>query len=288
MGLALLRIVDPKMQSKVVDDYALAYLPIAPAEKKEDPEDCVEKWMKTLIQLKWNELRQYSINQSSMEDLAERYTELIQAIPQLGKISTYSILYSGLGEDGISALVYMELNHKIDWTLVLSNITGSWKIRQNIAGSPQAYFKQNQIYTAIAEALGKADDAKVWELINSSLKIYPDSPDLYYYRALYWQLVKQREQAAVDFFNAIALDNSWTEPYLHLSAHYFVKGEYEQAKIWLEELKILQPDDPNVLNNLAAAYAGNGETEKAKELWQEIVQKYPAFEYARKNLEKLQ
>jgi len=120
------------------------------------------------------------------------------------------------------------------------------------------------------------------------LKIYPDSPDLYYYRALYWQLVKQREQAAVDFFNAIALDNSWTEPYLHLSAHYFVKGDYEQAKIWLEELKILQPDDPNVLNNLAAAYAGNGETEKAKELWQEIVQKYPAFEYARKNLEKLQ
>ena len=32
MGLALLRIVDPKMQSKVVDDYALAYLPIAPVE----------------------------------------------------------------------------------------------------------------------------------------------------------------------------------------------------------------------------------------------------------------
>jgi len=263
-------------------------LPFAPAEKKEDPEDCVEKWMKTLIQLKWDELRQYSINQSSRKDLAERYKELIQAIPRLDKVSTYSMLYSGLGEDGISALVYIELNHKIEWTLVLSNISGSWKIRQNIAGSPQAYFQQNKIYTAIAEALGKADDTKVWELINNGLKIYPDSPDLFYYRALYWQLVKQREQSAVDFFNAIALDNNWTEPYLHLNAYYFVKEDYEQAKIWLEELKVLQPDDPKVLNNLAAAYAGNGETEKAKELWQEIEKKYPAFEYARKNLEKLQ
>ncbi len=32
MGIALLRIVDPKMESKALDDYALAYLPIAPIE----------------------------------------------------------------------------------------------------------------------------------------------------------------------------------------------------------------------------------------------------------------
>ena len=32
MGIALLRIVDPKMASKALDDYALAYLPCAPVE----------------------------------------------------------------------------------------------------------------------------------------------------------------------------------------------------------------------------------------------------------------
>ena len=32
MGIALIRIVDPKMQSKAMDDYALAYLPVAPVE----------------------------------------------------------------------------------------------------------------------------------------------------------------------------------------------------------------------------------------------------------------
>ena len=32
MGIALLRIVDPKLFSKAMDDYAMAYLPIAPIE----------------------------------------------------------------------------------------------------------------------------------------------------------------------------------------------------------------------------------------------------------------
>lgn len=32
MGIALERIVDPEMKSKTMDDYALAYLPIAPVE----------------------------------------------------------------------------------------------------------------------------------------------------------------------------------------------------------------------------------------------------------------
>ena len=32
MGIALLRIVDPKMESKAMDDYAISYLPIAPVE----------------------------------------------------------------------------------------------------------------------------------------------------------------------------------------------------------------------------------------------------------------
>jgi ESS family glutamate:Na+ symporter len=32
MGIALIRIVDPKLESKAMDDYAMAYLPIAPVE----------------------------------------------------------------------------------------------------------------------------------------------------------------------------------------------------------------------------------------------------------------
>ena len=33
MGMALLRIVDPESESKTLDDYGLAYIPIAPVDR---------------------------------------------------------------------------------------------------------------------------------------------------------------------------------------------------------------------------------------------------------------
>ncbi|MDD2230645.1 MAG: hypothetical protein PHY48_14765 [Candidatus Cloacimonetes bacterium] len=251
-------------------------------------EDCVHAYMNALVRLAWDELRPQSINQNPMEDLALRYRELLQAVPTLSKISTYSIIHSGIGEDGNSAMVYLELNHKQDWTLVLSNSSGEWKVRQNIAGGPQAYFSQNKVYTDIAEALGKAEDDKVWELLSTNLKIYPDSPDLYYYRALYWQLVKQNDKAAVDFFNAISLDNAWIEPYFHLGTLYLNKNDYAQARFWFNELCLLQPDNPNAQNNLAACYAGEKKFDEAKEIWLKLLELYPTFEVAAKNLERLE
>lgn len=253
-----------------------------------DPEEVTAAYLAAIIRLDWNDLRAHTLNQNPHPDLKERYAELIRSIPTLSKISTYSVIHSGLGEDGHSALVYLELNHKQDWTIILSNSAGPWKVRQQLAAGPEAYFKQNQAYAEIANALGKGEDGEAWELINQNLKLYPDSPDLHYYRGLYWQLVKQPDQAAVDYFNAIALDNNWPEPYMHLANLCIVKKDYPQAREWLIELLKLQPDNPQALNNLAAAYAGEQNTAKAKELWEKLLKQFPTFELARKNLEKLQ
>ncbi len=250
-------------------------------------EECVHTYMNALVRLAWDELRACSINQNPMDDLGTRYRELLSAVPTLSKISTYSIVHSGIAEEGNTAIVFLELNHKLDWTLLLSNTSGEWKVRQNIAGSPQAYFAQNKIYTDIAEALGKAEDDKVWELISTNLKIYPDSPDLYYYRGMYWQIVKQNDKAAVDFFNAICLDNQWIEPFFHLGTLYLAKNDFTQARLWFNELCLLQPDNPNALNNLAACYAGEGMHAEAKDIWERILKQYPTFEVAAKNLERL-
>ncbi|MDD4308831.1 MAG: hypothetical protein PHO32_00465, partial [Candidatus Cloacimonetes bacterium] len=182
-------------------------LPYSQSDDLPNPESFAEQYLDAVIRLAYNELRILTINTNPMDDLSIRYTEILQALPSLKQLTSFSTLHSGISEDGVTALVFVELNHKQDWTVVVSKSTGSWKIRQNIAGSPQAYFAQNNEYTMIAEALGKGDDAKAWELISANLKIYPDSSDLYYYRALYWQLVKQLDKAAVDFFNAAALDD---------------------------------------------------------------------------------
>jgi len=261
---------------------SLAHEPIV---TEADPEKVVEEYLNNLIKLEYGKLRQWTINNSQLPDLDERYADLIKEVPTLGKIDTFTILQSGLGEDGISAIVYVELNHKTDWTCILSNRNGLWQLRQNIAGNPKLYFEQNNSYTAIAEALGKADDAKAWDCLEAVFSHYPDSADLFYYRALYWQLVKQADKATVDFFNAFALDNSWPEPLFHLGAIYLAKKDYAQAEQWLKELVQLQPDNPHALNNLAAAYAGQENYPEAKKLWQELVEKFPGFELATKNLE---
>lgn len=252
-----------------------------------DPEQIAEYYLNSLIKLDYSSLRQWTINQSALPDLAERYAEIISEVPALAKIGGFSILHSGLGEDGSTALVFVELNHKKDWTFVLTNRNGRWQLRQNLAGSPQLYYGQNQIYNGIAEALGKAKDAEAWEGLENAFRNYPDSADLYYYRALYWQLVKQPDKATVDFFNAVALDNAWPEPYFHLGAIYMAKKDYEQAILWLKELAGLAPDNPNALNNLAAAYAASGNTGMAKEMWQEIETRFPGFSLATQNLARL-
>jgi len=262
-------------------------LPYSSQVSELDPEDVAASYLEAIVKLAFNDLRQHTINSSPRHDLAIRYHELISVIKVYSRISTFSIIHSGSGDDGHSALVYLELNHKLDWTMILSNANGQWKVRQNIAGNPQAYFEQNKVHSAIAEALGKGEDASAWEKINASLKTYPDSADLYYYRALYWQLVKRSEQAAVDFFNAAALDNAWPEPYIHLGNLCLSKSDFAQAREWYQEVLQLQPDNPQVLNNIAAAYAGEGNRDEARNIWERVLKLYPTFELARQNLEKM-
>lgn len=263
-------------------------LPIKEAEAFSDAEACAEHYMDAIIRLAYNELRSFTPNQNPLADLEERYTELIQAITDLSQVTAFNILNSALSEDGMTTLVFVELNHRKNWTLVLSRATGEWKIRQNIADSPQVYFNQNNEYNAIADALGKADDAKAWDLLEANKKLYPDSPDLYYYRGLYWQLVKEYDKAAVDFFNAVALDNNWAEPFFNLGMLSINKADFAQAGIWFLETTKLQPDNLNARNNLASCYAATGNKLQAKEIWENLLQEYPTFELAKTNLERLE
>ena len=262
-------------------------LPYSEQTSAPDPEEVVQGFFNTALKLDFNNLRSYTINSSRRPDLAQRYQELVSENKALSRISTFSIIHSGSGDDGRSALVFLELNHKSDWTVILSNSTGEWKIRQNIVGNPQAYFQQNAVHSSIAEALGKGEDAKAWELISQSLKIYPDNADLYYYRALYWQLVKQADQAAVDMFNAVSLDNNWPEPFIHLGNLSLASPNYIQAQEWYLEALELQPDNPQVMNNLAATYANTGNYTEARAVWERLLSLYPTFELARQNLNKL-
>lgn len=252
-----------------------------------DPEQIVTHYMNGVVSLEWPQIRAFTINKLHPEGAEEKYIQLVSAIPALKKIKTYDIVSAGISEDGSTAFVLLDLNHNTLWTMILTPREGTWQIRQNIKGSPQEYYSQNTRFTQIAETLGKGDEASAWHLIEEAKKIYPDSADIYYYSALHKQLIKQNDKAKVDFFSAIALDNCWTTPYFHLAALYLADNDFPEALYWYQQLELLAPEDPKVINNVAACYAGMKETARARQIWQGMLSSFPDFELARMNLEKL-
>lgn len=262
------------------------HLPRQDETAKEDPETIAARYLDAVSVLDWHALRPMTVNQADDPDLSMRYQEIISAVPILNKIKHHSLIHAGLADDGITALVYVEINRKHDWTLIFSNINGSWQLRQQLNGNPSLFYTQNALHTALAEKLGAGKDAGAWELLERNMFLYPDSADLRYYLALYWQLVKQYDKAKVEYYNSIALDNDFYAPAFSLGSLNLSENRALEAQYWFEYLYARHPDDLNVKNNLAACFAGKGELETAKALWREILTVDPSYELAAKNLER--
>jgi tetratricopeptide (TPR) repeat protein len=251
----------------------------------ETAEDVAGVYLDHIIALEFDQLRKLTLNQSLLKDLDIRYTEIIRKIPSYKKLKKYSYIHSGTSEDGAQSIVFVEFNHRDEHCFVLRQQYDKWYIRQSINGNPALYFKQNQLYQHIASLLGEAKDQDAFNEISEALRSYPDSADLYYYKALYWLLVKQTEKAKEEFLNSIALDNAFSPPYMHLGLLNLNEKDYAEAQLWFAALVQLEPDNLDAINNLAIAHLASGDKEHALILWQEILKKHPSYEMAKKNLE---
>lgn len=263
-------------------------LPHSHNETPDDPESAACTYLDCIISLEWSKAIQYSVNSKANADLAARYTELICNIPVMRKFKSYKVIHAGMADDGITALVFLEVNNKIDWSMILSNINGIWQVRQNLYGSPHLYYSQNGIHQRLAEALSNGKDSAAWEILQVNMPLYPDSPDLRYYMGLYWQLVKQPDKAKVEYFNSLALDNSFYTSAFMLGSLNMHEKNLEESLLWFEYLQVLNPDDLNVVNNIAACHAGLGDISRAKAIWSSILAKDPNYELAKKNMDRYQ
>ncbi len=250
------------------------------------PESVAFEFMDAVIALDWDKLRPLTVNDVDSSELAMMYEKIMAAIPGLRKTKSYEILHAGAADDGVSAIVVLELNRKSVWTILLSAVSGVWKVRQNFGGSPQLYYAQNALFRNLAESLGNGDEQESWRLLGTNLPSYPDCADLYYYRGLYWQIAKQPANAKKDLWNAMALDNHFFEAGITLSALHLMDKELEQARQILGWLHEDRPEDLNVMNNLAACEAGMGNLNKAKDIWKSLLCENPDYEPAQKNLER--
>lgn len=260
-------------------------LDLEPPESGSNPEDVAAEYISHIIALEYDELLLHTMNASSLPELQHRYADLLSTVPFLKKVKSYSFIHTARSEDGAQCVVFMELNHKQEWCLILRQEDGKWYVRQNINGNPSLYFKQNALYEKIAGHLANSEDQKAYFEIAEALRSYVDSADLYYYRALYWLLVKQQDNAKVDLFNAIALDNHFTPPYMHLGLIYLNEKNYAEARLWFAAMAEIDPENPDAANNLAIATLAEGDKDAAIALWKLVLQKHPTYEMARKNLE---
>jgi len=255
-------------------------------EEPETPETVAFGFFDAVITQDWQKLRAFTINDREDRDLAERYTRLVSEIPELKKVNRYEILHAGAADDGVSAMVVLDLGGKLIWAVLLTSAEGRWKVRQNLNGGPHLYYGQNKLFHKLAEHLAQGEAEAAWDLIRKNLPLYPDCADLYYYRALYWQLARQFDKAKEDLRNSLALDNHFYAAGFALSALYLNDRELEQAKELLSWLAADRPDDLNVRNNLAACEAGLGNISAAQAIWRELLKIAPNYEPALKNLER--
>lgn len=248
-------------------------------------EEVVAAYLDDVIALEYDNLRSYTSNSSPLADLAERYKRIVSKIAKYKKLTKYSFIHTGLSEDAQQAIVFVELNLKDEFSFVLRYNEGKWYIRQTINGNPSEYFKENKRYQEIAEALGQGQQEKAFYDIAEAMRSYPDSSDLYYYRGIYYSIIKDYKKAKEDLLDAIALDNGFVAPYMNLGLLYLNEKNYKEAKLWFAALVQIKPDEIDAINNLAITHLANGEKEEAIALWKNILAKYPTYEMARKNLE---
>jgi len=82
------------------------------------------------------------------------------------------------------------------------------------------------------------------------------------------------------------LDNDFYAPIFSLGSINLAQEELDEAEYWFAKLYDKNAEDPLVLNNLGAAYAGQGRIDEAKELWQKALKIDPNLEPAKRNLER--
>lgn len=261
-------------------------LPHEEIEEPVSPETVSFSFLDAAIAFDWEKLRSFTTNDKEDPELLKRYKDIVSEIKDLKKLRGYQVVHAGAADDGISAMVVLELNRKKIWAILLSAASGEWKIRQNYNGGPHLFYQQNKLFHDLAGLLANGKTSQAREKIRENLPSYPDCADLFYYRALSWQLEKDFNRAREDFLNALALDNHFFAAGLSLSALYLTEGKLEPAKELLSWLHEERPDDLNVKNNLAACEAGLGNVDKARQIWQEILKTAPTYEAAQKNLDR--
>lgn len=101
---------------------------------------------------------------------------------------------------------------------------------------------------------------------------------------IYLKYKKDYFHALNFFYKAHQLNPEETTYIFNLGKTYQILNQHKEAIFWYEKGLVFQPDNLEVLNDLAISYAEIGEFDKAITIWKNILKKDKNFKQAINNL----
>lgn len=108
----------------------------------------------------------------------------------------------------------------------------------------------------------KGDFAGAEETFAKGIALNPKSPELYFNRGFFYEVIKQYEKSEVDYFKAEKLGfSNKAMLYNNFAVLYRRKKEFEKAIDYLNKARKENPDFPNIDGTLALIYADKKDTD---------------------------
>ncbi|MFP3983499.1 MAG: tetratricopeptide repeat protein [Desulfurivibrionaceae bacterium] len=104
------------------------------------------------------------------------------------------------------------------------------------------------------------------ELLNRARKHYPENPEVLTELAIAYDMTGQEPKAEPLYKQVVDLNPEDAASHNNLGFNYFLQKKYQEAVDELQQALKLQPDNDRIRNNLATAYALNGNEERAYQL----------------------
>ncbi|MCL2063618.1 MAG: tetratricopeptide repeat protein [Candidatus Cloacimonetes bacterium] len=218
----------------------------------------------------------------------EKYIERLKNRKEIKDLAYLTVLSSGTSQDGDMAFSSIEVNYTNDFSIILVNVEGDWKIDNVIFGEINLIYSENDTIKHIAHHLQTKEYDRAFQLIKNAEEIYYLSSDIQYNKGLYYSLMGENENALKAFAEATALDVSFSEAYFNQAFIHHSHGNVDEAKVLYEKVIALQPNNVNSYNNLGTIYLFLKDYEKAKNYFEKCLELVPEFKYAEENLKRIE
>ena len=267
----------------------LSLEPIATSPLPPDHEDAALEWLKLVVEQDWEATIPLLLHHAHYAEprWREHYLQRVSGHKLLRKATHWNLLTSALTEDRNQGLVHVELNGRWPLTLHMVHDGERWRLASRIFAEPVYHTEEATLVQRIALLLHQGNTEEAREAVRTYGQFYPDSADFAYFNGLLETFEKSLKQAREWFFTAVEIDPTFFDARYNLALVYQSQKDTDAAKRTYKEALALRPDNPKSLNNLAAIYIEEGDHAQARILLDRCLAADPEFDFARKNLERL-